>query len=71
MQRGGGAAGRPFGKYSIEEMEAHVRKLSDLSDLKALRAECGFRSTKRAADLDALLARLQHEWTGSFNPDAE
>ena len=70
MKRSGGEAGRPFRDYSIEELEAHVSKVTDLSDVKALRAELGHRKSKRAAQLDDLLARLIRTWTGSFNPDA-
>lgn len=70
MRRGGGTAGRPFGHYSIEALEQHVPKVTDLSDLKALRAELGFRKSKRASDLDDLLARLIRSWTGSYDPDA-
>ncbi|MEQ7874185.1 hypothetical protein ABDK56_09310 [Sphingomonas sp. ASV193] len=70
MKRSGGVAGRPFYHYSIDEMEAHVKKVGDLSDLKALRAELGFRKSKRARELDDLLARLHHSWTDSFDPGA-
>lgn len=71
MKRSGGSAGRPFGQYSIDELEAYVSKITDLSDLKALKAECGFRTTKRAAQLKDLVARTIRHWTGSYNPDAE
>jgi hypothetical protein len=70
MKRSGGTAGRPFGHYSIEELEAHVPQVSDLSDLKAIKAECGFRTTKRAEQLENLVTRLIRSWTGSFDPDA-
>lgn len=71
MKRGGGTAGRPFGDWSIEQLEEHVRKVTDLSDLKALRSELGFRKSKRASELDSLIARLIREWTGSYDPNAE
>ena len=71
MKRSGGRAGRPFGRYSIDELEAQVRQVRELNDVKALRAELGLRRTNRAAELDDLLARLTRSWTGSFNPDAK
>jgi hypothetical protein len=70
VERSGGKAGRPFGRYSIEELEAQIKKTRELNDLKALRSELGHRTTKRAADLDDLAARLIRSWTGSYNPDA-
>jgi len=70
VKRGGGPAGRPFYHFSIDELEAHVSKVTDLSDLKALRAELGYRKSKRATQLDDLLARLIRSWTGSYNPEA-
>lgn len=70
MKRGGGEAGRPFGQYSIEQLEAQVKKVTDLSDLKALRAELGHRKSKRAAELDDLVSRVIREWTGSYDPNA-
>ena len=71
MQRGGGEAGRPFRHFTIEQIEAHVKKIRTLDELKAMRAELGHRKTKRAAELDDLLARLIREWTGSYNPNAD
>ena len=70
MERSGGSAGRPFGRYSIKELEAEVKKVRELNDIKALRAELGHRNSKRAAELDDLLARLHRSWTGSYRPDA-
>lgn len=70
MKRSGGSAGRPFGRYSIEQLEAEVKNIRELNDIKALRAELQFRDSKRASDLDDLLARLHRSWTGSFKPDA-
>lgn len=70
MKRSGGSAGRPFGRYSIEQLEAEVKNVRELNDIKALRAELQFRDSKRAADLDDLLARLHRSWTGSYKPDA-
>jgi hypothetical protein len=70
MKRSGGTAGRPFGRYSIERLEAEVKNVRELNDIKALRAELQFRDSKRAADLDDLLARLHRSWTGSYKPDA-
>ncbi len=71
MERSGGEAGRPFRHYTIQELEAEVRKVRQLNDVKALRAELGHRKSKRAAELDDLLTRLTREWTGSFDPNAE
>jgi hypothetical protein len=71
MERSGGEAGRPFRHYTIEQLEAEVRKVRQLNDVKALRAELGHRKSKRAAELDDLLARLNREWSGSFNPNAD
>lgn len=71
MERSGGEAGRPFRHYTIQRLEAEVRKVRQLNDVKALRAELGHRKSKRAAELDDLLTRLIREWTGSFNPNAE
>jgi hypothetical protein len=71
VERSGGKAGRPFGNYSIDELEAQVKKVRELNDLKALRAELGRRKSKRAAELDDLLARLIRTWTGSYKPDAQ
>jgi hypothetical protein len=71
MKRSGGEAGRPFRQYTIEQLEAEVRKVQQLNDVKALRAELGHRKSKRAAELDDLLTRLIRKWTGSFNPNAE
>lgn len=71
MKRGGGEAGRPFRHFSIEQLEAEVRKVKELNELKALRAELGHRKSKRAAELDDLLVRLIRSWTGSYKPDAE
>ena len=70
MKRSGGEAGRPFGHYSIDQLESEVGQCRELNDLKALRGELTHRSSKRAAELDDLLARLIRSWTGSFNPDA-
>ena len=71
MKRGGGEAGRPFYHFSIEQLEAQVKEVRELNDLKALRAELTHRSSKRSADLDNLLARLIRSWTGSYNPNAQ
>lgn len=71
MERSGGKAGRPFGQYTIEQLEAQVKKVRELNDAKALRAELGHRRSKRASELDDLLARLIRSWTGSFDPNAE
>jgi hypothetical protein len=71
VKGGGGEAGRPFRHYSIDELEGHVPKVSDLSDLRALRAELGHRKSKRATELDDLLSRLIRSWTGTYKPDAE
>lgn len=71
MERSGGEAGRPFRHYTIQELEAEVRKVRQLNDVKALRAELGHRKSKRAAELDDLLTRLIREWTGSFDPNAD
>ena len=46
-----------------------VRDCRSLADLKALRAELTHRGTKRARDLDDLLARLIRSWTGTYKPD--
>lgn len=70
MKRGGGEAGRPFRDYSIEQLETQVKKVTDLGDLRALRAELGHRKSKRAAELDDLIARVIREWTGSYDPNA-
>ena len=70
MNRSGGTAGRPFGRYSIEELEAQVRQVRELNDAKALRTELRHRKSKRAAELDDLLTRLIRSWTGSYKPDA-
>jgi hypothetical protein len=70
MERSGGKVGRPFGRYSIKELEAQVRQVRELNDVKALRAELGHRKSKRAAELDDLLTRLIRSWTGSYKPDA-
>ena len=70
MERSGGKAGRPFGQYSIDQLEAQVPKVRELNELKALRAELGHRKSKRAAQLDDLIARLIRSWTGSYKPDA-
>jgi hypothetical protein len=71
MERSGGEAGRPFRHYTIDQIEAHVKKVRALDDLKAMRAELGRRKTKRAAELDDLLARLIRTWTGSYDPNAD
>jgi len=71
MERSGGEAGRPFRHYTIQKLEAEVRKVRQLNDVKALRAELGHRRSKRAAELNDLLVRLIRKWTGSFNPNAE
>ena len=47
-----------------------VKKITDLSDLKALRFELGHRKSKRAAELDDLVSRVIREWTGSYDPNA-
>lgn len=70
MKSSGGEAGRPFRHYTIDQIEAHVKKVRSLDDLKAMRAELGRRKTKRAAELDDLLARLIRTWTGSNYPNA-
>lgn len=70
VKRSGGTAGRPFGAYSIDQLEAQVKEVRELADIKALRAELQFRKSKRAAELDDLLARLHRSWTGSYKPDA-
>lgn len=70
MRRSGGKAGRPFGQYSIDQLEAQVKQVRELNDLKALRAELGHRKSKRAAELDDLCARLIRSWTGTYKPDA-
>lgn len=68
---GSGAEGRrPFRHFSIEEMERQIREVRQLSDLKALRTELTHRKTKRAAQLDDLIARVIREWTGSYDPKA-
>lgn len=71
MKRSGGEAGRPFYHYSIDQLEAQVKEVRELNDLKALRAELGHRKSKRAAQLDDLCARLIRAWTGSYNPEAQ
>ena len=61
---------RPFGECSIEELEAKVRSVRELNDVKALRTELRHRNSKRAAELDDLLARLIRSWTNSYDPNA-
>ena len=70
MKRGGGSAGRPYWEFSIDQLEAEVKNVRELNDIKGLRAELQFRKSKRAAQLDDLLARLHRSWTGTFDPDA-
>ena len=70
MKRGGGSAGRPYWNFSIEQLEAQVKEVRELNDIKGLRAELQFRKSKRAKELDDLLARMHRSWTGSFKPDA-
>ena len=60
--------GRPFQDCSVEELEAKVREARALADLKSLRAELTHRRSKRARELDDLLARLIRSWTGTFDP---
>lgn len=71
MKRSGGEAGRPFRHYAIEQLEAEVRAVRELNDVRALRAELSHRKSKRAAELDDLLTRLIRSWTGSFDPNAD
>ena len=71
MKRSGGETGRPFYHYSIDQLEAQIKEARELNDLKALRAELGHRKSKRASELDDLLARLIRSWTGSYNPEAQ
>lgn len=56
---------------SIDQLEAQIREVRELNDLKALRAELVFRRSKRSAELDDLRARLIRSWTGSYNPEAQ
>jgi len=71
VKRSGGEPGRPFYHYSIDQLESQVKEVRELNDLKALRAELGFRKSKRAAQLNDLCARLIRSWTGSYNPEAQ
>ena len=71
MKRSGGKAGRPFGEWGIDQLENHVKaSMARVDDLSAIRAELGFRTTKRSQDLKSLVDRLIREHTGSFDPNA-
>lgn len=62
MKRRGGRSGRPFGHFSIEELEQNVRTCqNDSPELLAVLAELGHRRTKRADDLRSLVQRLLGE----------
>ena len=59
MKRSGGRAGRPFGQLTIVQLEQHVAaSKSDFSELTAILAELGHRTTKRALALKDLVNRL-------------
>lgn len=59
MKRSGGKSGRPFGHFSIDRLESHVRTCSeDSSEMTAVLAELGHRETRRAEDLKSLVRRL-------------
>lgn len=68
MKRSGGRAGRPFAHLSVVEIEKHLKDVTSMSDLQAIRAELGFRTTKRSKVLQSLVARLIRVKTDSFNP---
>ena len=70
MKRGGGKAGRPFGTWKIDQLEKHLKKITSMSDLHAIRAELGFRTTQRSGELKNLLDRIIREQTGTFNPNS-
>lgn len=70
MKRSGGKAGRPFGHFTIEQLEKHVKEVTSMSDLHAMRAELGYRTTKRSKELKELLDRLIRLKTNSFDPNA-
>ena len=71
MKRGGGKAGRPFGDWRIDQLEKQVKAaLASVDDLSAIRAELGYRTTRRSQELKSLVDRLIREHTGSFDPDA-
>lgn len=44
--------------------------MAKIDELAAIRAELGFRSTKRSQKLKSLVDRLIREHTGSFDPNA-
>lgn len=59
MKRGGGEAGRPLGKWSIDMLEDHVSKnKTDNDELQLVLSELGYRKTPRAVDLKGLVNRL-------------
>ena len=59
MKRGGGKAGRPLAEWTIQSLEDHVSVNEyNLDELKVVRSELGFRSSKRAAELSDLVDRL-------------
>ncbi len=70
MKRSGGKAGRPFGEWRIEQLEKHLKKVTSMDDLHAIRAELGHRTTKRSKELKSLVDRVIREATGSFDPNA-
>ena len=59
MKRGGGKAGRPLAEWTIQSLEDHVSVNEyNLDELKVVRSELSFRSSKRAAELSDLVDRL-------------
>ena len=61
---------RPLRHLTIAKLEGRVRTVTTLDELKGLRSELAYRRTKRAGELDDLIARLIRSWTGSFDPKA-
>lgn len=59
MKRGGGDAGRPLGKWSIDQLEKHVSgNETEDDELQLVIAELGYRKSDRAAQLKSLVKRL-------------
>ena len=59
MKRGGGKAGRPMGKWSIDQLENHVTaNKRDNDELLLVLAELGYRKMQRSIELKDLVIRL-------------
>lgn len=72
MKRSGGKAGRPFGHFTIDELEKHVSaSQSDAAELTAILAELGHRSSKRALALKDLTNRLLRNMPEKTKPERQ